>query len=123
MTQSVKILSEGVRPPSEKQVVALLYDDALPETRQVIVIMQLGFSSHDHIAANFDVLWETGAVVANGWTIETEREDIRLRANEAITSINQGITVLDGTPNNAQVIAVLKGLLVITRKLIRYLVS
>ncbi len=120
--KQVKVISEGVRPPTEKQVVALLYDDALPETRQVVVIMQLGFGSHDHIAANFDVLWATGAVVANGWTIETEREDIRLRANEAITSINNGIAVLDGSPNNAQVIAVVKGLLVIVRKLIRYLI-
>jgi hypothetical protein len=123
MTQFVKVLSEGIRPPDEKQVVALLYDDALPETRQIVVIMQLGFSAHDHIAANFGVLWDTGAVVPNGWANETERDDIRLRANEAITSINQGITVLDGTPTNAQVIAVVRGLLVIVRKLIRFLVT
>ncbi len=120
----VKVLSEGVRPPTEKQVVALLYDDAIPETRQVVVNMQLGFSSHDHIAANFDVLWIEGALVANGWTIETEREDIRLRANEAITNINNGIAILDGppAPSNAQVIAIIRGLLVIVRKLIRYLI-
>lgn len=123
MTQFVKVLSEGIRPPDEKQAVALLYDDAIPETRQIVVNMQVGFSSHDHIAANFAVLWETGAVVPNGWANETEREDIRLRANEAITSINQGIAVLDGTPTNAQVIAVVKGLLVIVRKLIRFLIT
>lgn len=123
MTQFVKVLSEGIRPPDEKQVVALLYDDALPETRQVVLIMQLGFGSHDHIAANFSVLWETGAIVPDGWNTETEREDIRLRANEAITSINQGIAVLDNTPTNAQVIAVIRGLLVIVRKLIRFLMT
>jgi hypothetical protein len=123
MTQFVKVLSEGIRPPNEKQVVALLYDDTIPETRQIVVNMQLGFSSHDHIAANFAVLWTTGAIVAEGWNIETEREDIRLQANEAITSINNGITILDGTPNNAQVIVILKGLLVIVRKLIRFLIT
>lgn len=123
MTQFVKVLSEGVRPPNEKQVVALLYDDAIPETRQIVVIMQFGFSSHDHIAANFDALWTDGAVVADGWNVQTEREDIRLRANEAITSINNGIAVLDGSPNNAQVIAVIRGLLVIVRKLVRYLIT
>lgn len=123
MTQSVKILSEAVRPPDEKQVVALLFDDAIPETRQITVIMQSGFSSHDHIAANFAVLWLMSAVVPNGWTIETEREDIRDRAEDAITSINNGIAILDGTPTNAQVIAVIRGLLVIVRKLIRYLIA
>lgn len=123
MTQFVKVLSEGIRPPDEKQVVALLYDDAIPETRQIVVNMQLGFSSHDHVQANFGVLWETGAIVTNGWTAETEREDIRLRANEAIASITQGIAVLDNTPTNAQVVAVVKGLLVIVRKLIRYLIT
>lgn len=123
MTQFVKILGEGIRPPDEKQVVALLYDDAIPETRQIVVNMQLGFSSHDHVQANFGVLWETGAIVTNGWTAETEREDIRLRANEAITSINNGIAILDGTPNNAQVIAILKGLLVIVRKIIRVMIA
>jgi len=123
MTQFVKVLSEGIRAPGEKQVVALLYDDAIPETRQIVVIMQFGFSSHDHIAANFNVLWTTGAVVTDGWADEIEREDIRLRANEAITSINNGIAILDGTPTNAQVIAVIRGLLVIVRKLIRYLIA
>jgi hypothetical protein len=118
----VKVLSEGVRPPNEKQVVALLYDDAIPETRQVIAIFQSGFDSHDHITANFDALWVDGAMVVDGWNAEIEREDIEVRAAEAITSINNGIAVLDGSPNNAQVIAVIRGLLVIVRKLIRYLV-
>jgi hypothetical protein len=123
MTQFVKVLSEAMRPPDEKQAVALLYDDAIPETRQVVVIMQAGFSSHDHIQANFDVLWDTGAIVADGWSHETEREDIRERAEEAITAINNGITILDGTPSNAQVIAIVRGLLVIVRKLIRFIVE
>jgi hypothetical protein len=85
--------------------------------------MQLGFSAHDHITANFGVLWATGAVVTNGWTIETEREDIQERAGEAIASIDQGIAVLDGTPTNPQVIQVIRGLLVIVRKIIRFLVE
>jgi len=122
MTQFVGVLSEGIRPPNEKQVVALLYDDAIPETRQVVVILQEAFSAHDHIAANFDALWVDGALVVDGWDAQTEREDIRLRANEAITTINAGIAVLDGSPNNAQVIAVIRGVLVIIRKLIRFLV-
>lgn len=123
MTQFVKVISEATRPPDEKQVIALLYDDAIPETRQVVVNMQLGFDAHDHIAANFGVLWGFGLVVTDGWARETEREDIRERAEEAITSINQGIAVLDGTPTNVQVIQVIRGLLVLVRKLIRYLIN
>lgn len=119
----VKILSEGIRPPNEKQVVALLYDDAIPETRQVVVILQAAFSSHDHITANFDALWGNGAVVVDGWASQIEREDIRLRAAETINIITNGIAVLDGSPSNAQVIAVIRGLMVIVRKLIRYLIA
>jgi hypothetical protein len=74
MTQIVKVLSEGIRPPNEKRIVALLHDDVLPETRQIVINIQAGFDAHDHIAASFEAYWDEGLGANEAWTNETIRD-------------------------------------------------
>lgn len=104
MTQIVKVLSEGTRPPNEKRVIALLHDTVLRETRQIVTIMQFGFNAHDHITANFAALWAEGVLVeVREWLKYDEVDhadlyrDIVAAAKDAARG--QGATLVD--VNNA----------------------
>lgn len=120
MTQLVKILSAAKRPPNEQQVVALLHDDTIPQTRQIVANIQAGFDARDHVQANFDSLWADG-LVSNQWDAETDKEDIRDKATAALDTLNQAIATLDDSPTNAEVIAIVRYFAVLHRKEVRVL--
>lgn len=121
MTQLVKVLSEAKRPPNEKQVLALLHDDSIPETRQIVLVIQAGFDAHDHIEASFAPLWETGLNVGDAWAEQTDIEDIEEKAADALAALNADIAIIDGTPTNADMIAIVRRTLMLHRKEIRVL--
>ena len=122
MTQFVKVLSTAIRPPNEQRVIALLHDDALPETRQVVTVMQAAFNAEDHITANFESLWASGLAAPSQWDTQLDIEDVRDQADAALQQIEDDIATIDGGPTNPQVLAIVRRMLVWHRKEIRVLV-